>query len=139
LKSRGEKNDSDPKKGHHVISNDTRRVLPQIIDEFIKKNRYFSGKSKYADLKDKVSKTSRVHQAYEQPLPEDVEQAIKRELVVYTPSNEMHHDDNAPVYGFAIEQLRKELVSYMNRLFEEMVENKGEILTTKSEKPISRI
>lgn len=132
LKSRGEKNDSDPKKGHHVINNDTRRVLPKIIDEFIKKNRYFSGKSKYADLEDKVSKTSRVHRAYEQPLPKDVEQAIETELVVYTPPNETHHDDNALVYGFAIEQLRKEVVSYMNRLFEEMVENKGEILTTKS-------
>lgn len=132
LKSQGEKNDSDPKKGHHVINNDTRRVLPKIIDEFIKENRYFSGKSKYADLKDKVSKTSRVHRAYEQPLPKDVEQAIERELVVYTPPNETHHDNNAAVYGFAIEQLRKEVVSYMNQLFEEMVENKGEILTTKS-------
>ena len=128
------KDDDDPKKGHHVINNDTRRVLPKIIDEFIRKNAYFSGKSKYADLKDKVSKTSRVHQAYEQPLSEDVKQAIESELVVHTPPNQKHHDENALTYGFAVNWLRKYAVKYMNQLFEEMVNNNGEILSTKAGK-----
>ena len=116
----------DPKKGHHVINNDVRRVLPKIIDDFIKKNNgYFRGKSKYSDLKEKIGASCKVRKAYEKPLLKEDDLAIQYKLVVYTPTNETHNEQNAQKYGAAIKELRKDVVDYMTQLFEEMSRNNG--------------
>ena len=118
----------DPKKGHHVINNGVRRVLPKIIDDFIKKNQgYFRGKSKYADLKEKIDASFKVRNAYEKPILREDDLAIQNKLVVYTPSNETHQEQNAQKFGAAIKELRKDVVDYMTELFEEMSRNNGKM------------
>ena len=79
----------DPKRGHHVINNGVRKVLPNIIKEFLLLNKnYFSGLCLIQLAKQgHVSTSSTVDASYTRPLPPEVDQFIQK-TAVYTPQGE---------------------------------------------------
>lgn len=104
----------DPKRGHHVINNGVRKVIPNIIDEFLRQK----GK-RFSDLPMK-ERAPCVWKAHETPLSKhDIEKID--EMTVNTPAggNEKHNDENDQLYGKVIGQLLTAAVAYLNDLFEE--------------------
>ena len=119
----------EPKKGHHVINNDTCRVFEKIIYDFLDLNvkNYFGRRLNGADLQNIVNQSDKLRKACEEPFSKKDMRAIERELIVYTPENEIHTDKNATTYGRAIDALRKDVVEYMTNLFVKMVESNGKM------------
>ena len=106
--------EKDPKRGHHVINNGVRKVIPNIIDEFLKQK----GK-RFSDLPVKDCAPC-VWRAHETPLSKQDIDKID-EMTVKTPASgkEEHNDENDQLYGKVIHQLLTAVVAYLNELFEE--------------------
>ena len=101
----------DPKRGHHVINNGVRKIIPNIIDDFLE----LKGKT-FGDLPSK--EVPSVWRAHQMPLSKDDIDKMD-EMTVKTQGKEQHIDENDQVYGKVIDQLRTAVVAYMNDLFEE--------------------
>lgn len=101
----------EPKRGHHVINNGVRRIIPDIINGFLEgfKATIFLGNS-YQELVDQniitLDATPTLMLMLNQPLPPVVCAQIER-MVADTPPGETHTDQNDEAFGgFKLELMR---------------------------------
>ena len=114
----------DPKRGHHVINNDVRQILPKIIRKFLDTHSgYFHNKTFNDLVNEKFITETFVYAAHEFPLCQTdkernaVIDARIEMMTVYTPDGEQHIDSNDVDYGVAVAALRVLVHGYMTHLF----------------------
>lgn len=128
LKTDKKGKDKDPKRGHHVINNGVRKVLPNIIDDFLHHNAHFFHSRGFYDLvsEGRITQRMSVYAAHENPLSPADDQFIQT-TVVYTPEGQLHVDPNETQFGIAMLSLRVGATHYMNNLFNVLVNDPNQM------------
>lgn len=120
--------DKDPKRGHHVINNGVRRILPNIINDFLHQNAHLFHAQGFHDLVEggHISQRNSVYSAHEHPLSATDDQFIQT-TTVYTPEGKHHKDTNDAQFGIAMISLRVGVTHYMTNLFNVLVNDPSQI------------
>ena len=123
-----DKPDKDPKRGHHVINNGVRKILPNIIDDFLHQNAHLFHSQGFHDLVEggHISRRNSVYSAHERPLSATDDQFIQT-TTVYTPEGKHHEDTNDAQFGIAMISLRVGVTHYMTNLFNVLVNDPSQI------------
>lgn len=101
---------NDPKKGHHIINNGVRKIIPKITEMFFKKIN-FSCNLDYLCEEGYIE--SRV---YKKPLEEADDEFIQSQTA-FPPKSQVHIDQNDESFGKIMSILRSAVILYWASLF----------------------
>lgn len=97
--------------GEHVINKDVLTVYRKILNVFMQKVLGIN----LEDMRTRFRLDSKVKKACDQPLPKEIEDLIRNQMVVDVSG--LYSDENSQPYGESIEQLRDTAVKYMEHIF----------------------
>jgi hypothetical protein len=120
--------DRDPKRGHHVINNGVRKILPNIIDDFLHHNAHYFHSQNLTQLFQQgyISTRMAVYANHEHPLTA-ADDLFVQSTVAFTPEGEHHVDPNDEIFGRTIATLRVAVVHYMTTLFRVVLNDESQI------------
>ena len=96
---KGKGKTTEPRRGHHVINNDVKKIYRDIIKKFINDNKgiFFVGKTYQNLVDDRIINES---DSLVDPLPPDIKRQIEG-MTVHRPADEIHTDRNSTNFGVA--------------------------------------
>lgn len=122
------KKEKDPKKGHHVINNGVRKILPKIINDFLHHNAHYFHAQSIDQLvtQGHLRMSASVYKKYKAPLQPADDNFIEV-TTAYTPDGETHVDPNDMQFSIVMTSLRVAASNYMSMLFQVLLNDPSQI------------